>query len=106
MQAEIVNLAASLRRAQRRFEEAHRLIDLSIQLDHEAGEQHGAGEKMLVKSQILCEEGRLGDAITTAQPLSGASTPAATSAPTSAPSSPCCATSPMPACSSRRDSGS
>lgn len=71
VQAEIVNLAASLRRAQRRFADAHRLIDLSIQLDHEAGEQHGAGEKMLVKSQIYYYEGRLGEAITTAQAALG-----------------------------------
>lgn len=71
VQAEIVNLAASLRRAQRRFADAHRLIDLSIQLDHEAGEQHGVGEKMLVKGEIYYHEGRLGEAITTAQAALG-----------------------------------
>lgn len=71
VQAEIVKLAASLRRAQRRFEDAHRLIDLSIQLDHESDEQHGAGEKMLVKSQIHYDEGRLGEAITIAQAALG-----------------------------------
>lgn len=67
VQSEILSLAASLRRDQRRFEEAHRFIDLAIQLDEENGRRHAAGEKSVVKSQVFYDAGALDDAIRTAE---------------------------------------
>lgn len=62
-QAEIVSLAASLRRCQRRFEEALRLVDLAIQLDAEAGDEHQVAKRLILKSHTLFELGRIEQAI-------------------------------------------
>lgn len=66
-QAEILNLAASLRLDQRRFDEALRLIDLAVQLDSEGGDKQGVGQKLILKSQILFETDRVEEAIASAQ---------------------------------------
>jgi tetratricopeptide (TPR) repeat protein len=62
-QAEIVSLAASLRRGQRRLEEALRLVDLAIQLDSEAGDEHQVAKRLFLKGTILFQIGRREEAI-------------------------------------------
>lgn len=58
-----MSLAASLRRCQRQFEEALRLVELAIQLDAEAGAEHQVAKRLILKSHILFELGRIEEAI-------------------------------------------
>jgi tetratricopeptide (TPR) repeat protein len=63
IEAEILDLKSSLRRAQRRLGEALELIDRALSLYREAGEAHGIGKALLKKAKILEETGDLGGAI-------------------------------------------
>jgi tetratricopeptide (TPR) repeat protein len=63
VQAEILDLKSSLRRAQRRLDEALELVDGSLALYREVGEIHGAGKMILARVQILKELGELEQAI-------------------------------------------
>lgn len=65
VRAEIANLAASLRRDQRRFEEGHELIDLAITLHEEAGDRHEAAARMLVKADLFAAAGASESAVQT-----------------------------------------
>ena len=71
VRAEIANLAASLRRDQRRFEEGHRLIDEAIELYEEIGDRHESGAKMLVKADIFATTGAPDRAVETGQQALG-----------------------------------
>ncbi len=62
-QAEILDLKSSLRRAQRRLDEALDLIDRALSLYHEAGEEHGIAKSLLQRAKILEESGDLAGAI-------------------------------------------
>lgn len=64
-QAEIVNLAASLRLDQRRLDEALRFADLAIRLYREVRDEHQVGQKMILKAQILNHMGQHEEAIQT-----------------------------------------
>lgn len=70
-QAEIVSLAASLRLDQRQIEEALRLVDLAIQLDAEAGNEHQVAKRLILKSQIFFVAGRIEEAIGAVQKALG-----------------------------------
>jgi tetratricopeptide (TPR) repeat protein len=63
VQAEILDLKSSLRRAQRRLDEALELVDQALSLYREAGETHGIGKALLKKAKILEETGALAEAI-------------------------------------------
>jgi tetratricopeptide (TPR) repeat protein len=63
IQAEVLDLKSSLRRAQRRLDEALALIDEALSLYREAGEEHGIGKSLLKKAKILEERGDLDAAI-------------------------------------------
>jgi len=63
VQAEILSLKSSLRRAQRRLGEALELIDYALVLYREAGELQGAGKCFLKKAKIVEETGDLAQAI-------------------------------------------
>jgi tetratricopeptide (TPR) repeat protein len=63
VQAEILDLKSSLRRAQRRLDEALKLVDDSLGLYREVGEIHGAGKMILARVQTLKELGELEQAI-------------------------------------------
>jgi tetratricopeptide (TPR) repeat protein len=63
VQAEILDLKSSLRRAQRRLDEAVQLVDEALSLYREAGEVHGIGKALLQKAKILEDKGDLGEAI-------------------------------------------
>lgn len=63
IQAEILDLKSSLRRAQRRLEEALDLIDRALSMYREARDLHGAGKSLLQKAKILEELGGLDGAI-------------------------------------------
>ncbi len=65
VRAEICSLAASLRRAQRRYDEAMDLIDRAVQLYRTLGEEHLAGRNLLIRSQILHQQGEIDPAIAT-----------------------------------------
>jgi len=56
VQAEILDLKSSLRRAQRRLDEALELADRALELYRELGDRHGLGKALLQKAKIL--EGR------------------------------------------------
>lgn len=64
LQAEILDLKSSLRRAQRRLEEALGLADDSLSLYREANDAYGIGKISLKKAKILEEMGALDRAIT------------------------------------------
>ena len=70
VQAEILDLKSSLRRAQRRLGEALELIDQALSLYGEAGEMHGVGKSLLQKAKILEETGDLAAAIDLLQQVS------------------------------------
>jgi tetratricopeptide (TPR) repeat protein len=70
IQAEILDLKSSLRRAQRRLAEALELIDGALALYREAGEEHGTGKSLLQKAKILEETGDLAAAVELLQRLS------------------------------------
>lgn len=61
--AEILDLKSSLRRAQRRLDEALDLIDRALSLYREAGEEHGIAKSLLQRAKILEESGDLAGAI-------------------------------------------
>lgn len=63
IRAEILDLESSLRRAQRRFEEALDLIDRALSLYREAGQEHGIAKSLLQRAKILEESGDLAGAI-------------------------------------------
>ena len=57
VEAEILDLKSSLRRAQRRLGEALELIDRALALYRELGDAHGTGKSLLQKAKILEESG-------------------------------------------------
>jgi len=57
IRVEILDLKSSLRRAQRRLDEALTLLDEALALYREAGEEHGIGKSLLKKAKILEEKG-------------------------------------------------
>jgi len=63
IRAEILDLKSSLRRAQRRLDEALDLLDEALNLYREAGEEHGIGKSLLQKAKVLEEKGDLDGAI-------------------------------------------
>lgn len=63
VQAEILDLKSSLRRAQRRLDEALALTGSALALYKESGDLHGVGTSLLKKAKILEEKGKLGHAI-------------------------------------------
>jgi tetratricopeptide (TPR) repeat protein len=63
IQAEILDLQSSLRRAQRRLDQALDLVDEALVLYLQAGEAHGVGKLLLQKAKILEETGALTEAI-------------------------------------------
>ena len=63
VQAEVWDLKSSLRRAQRRVEEALRLVDQALSLYREAGDGHGIGKTLVNKAKILEEAGDFAGAI-------------------------------------------
>lgn len=63
VQAEILDLKSSLRRAQRRLDEALELTDRALELYQELGDEHGLGKTLLKKAKILEEFGDHGQAI-------------------------------------------
>lgn len=63
IKAEILDFLSSLRRAQRRFEEALDLVDEAILLYRENGNFHGIGKSILNKAKVLQEMGKLDEAI-------------------------------------------
>jgi tetratricopeptide (TPR) repeat protein len=63
VRAEILDLKSSLRRAQRRFDEALNLIDRALSLYRESGEEHGIAKSLLQRAKILEESGDLSGAI-------------------------------------------
>jgi tetratricopeptide (TPR) repeat protein len=63
VQAEILDLKSSLRRAQRGFAEALDLIDRALSLYREAGEEHGIAKLLLQRAKILEESGDLSGTI-------------------------------------------
>ena len=63
VQAEILDLKSSLRRAQRRLDEALDLIDRALFLYREVGEEHGIAKSLLQRAKILEESGDLAGAV-------------------------------------------
>ena len=63
VQAEILDLKSSLRRAQRRLGEALGLVDSSLALYRDVDEAHGVGKMILARVQILEELGELDQAM-------------------------------------------
>jgi len=63
VRAEILDLKSSLRRAQRRLDQALELVDEALALYRQAGETHGIGKALLKKAKILEETGSLAEAI-------------------------------------------
>ncbi len=63
VQAEILDLKSSLRRAQRRLGEALELADRALESYRELQDIHGFGKALLQKAKILEEVGDLGQAI-------------------------------------------
>ncbi|MFL6237532.1 MAG: hypothetical protein ACJ76N_30710 [Thermoanaerobaculia bacterium] len=61
--AEVLDLKSSLRRAQRRLDEALDLVDRALALYREAGEEHGIGKSLLKRAKILEEGGDFAGAI-------------------------------------------
>jgi tetratricopeptide (TPR) repeat protein len=64
LQVEILGLQASLRLDQRRFEEAHRLLDRSLALARDAKDARGAAKVLLNKARLLYVQEDLHQAIT------------------------------------------
>jgi tetratricopeptide (TPR) repeat protein len=63
VRAEILDLKSSLRRAQRRLNEALELIDRALSLYREAGDEHGVAKSLIKTAKILEESGDLAGAI-------------------------------------------
>jgi tetratricopeptide (TPR) repeat protein len=63
IQAEILDLKSSLRRAQRRLDEALALADRSLVIYREVGEALGVGKMILARVSILKEQGELEKAV-------------------------------------------
>lgn len=63
LQAEILGLQSSLRRAQRRLDEALTLLDTALSLYKISGDAQGVGTSLLKKAKILEEKGSFGRAI-------------------------------------------
>ncbi|HEX7186552.1 MAG TPA: hypothetical protein VF756_32330 [Thermoanaerobaculia bacterium] len=63
IETEVLNLKCSLRYAQRRFDEALRLVNQVLSFHREAGDAHSVGKALLQKAQILSETGDLEGAI-------------------------------------------
>jgi tetratricopeptide (TPR) repeat protein len=61
--AEVLDLKGSLRRAQRRLEEALDLVDQALLLYREIQDSHGTGKALLKRAKILEENGNLKEAI-------------------------------------------
>lgn len=63
LQAEILDLQGSLRRAQRRFDEALACVNNAFAIYKECEDSHGMGKTTLAKVQVLKESGQLEKAI-------------------------------------------
>ena len=63
IQAEILDLKSSLRRAQRRLDEALRLVETALSVYRDLDQQHGIAKMILAKAQILSESGELSQAV-------------------------------------------
>lgn len=63
VQGEILDLKSSLRRAQRRFEEALQLLDAALDLYRQAGNVYGIGKSLIQKAKLVEEAGNLADAV-------------------------------------------
>lgn len=79
VRGEILDLKSSLRRAQRRFNEALRLVSEALAIYRETGNSHGIAKLVLAKAQIFGELGDLDQAIellrTSSAEISAASEP-------------------------------
>lgn len=69
LQAEVLDLKSSLRRAQRRLEEALRLTDQALDLYRASGDLRGVGKVLLQKAKVYEEEGELDRAIASLQEI-------------------------------------
>jgi tetratricopeptide (TPR) repeat protein len=63
VQVEILDLKSSLRRAQRRLDEALELADRALGIYRELGDRHGVGKALLQKAKIVEQSGDLPKAI-------------------------------------------
>lgn len=63
VQVEILDLKSSLRRAQRRLDEALDLLDQALVLYRKSGAVYGIGKSLLQKAKVLEESGALDEAI-------------------------------------------
>lgn len=63
IEAEVLDLESSLRRAQRRLDEALKLVDEAFLLYRQSSDLHGTGKTLLQKAKILEEKGDLAGAI-------------------------------------------
>lgn len=63
VRAEILDLKASLRRDQKRLDEAFRLLEEASSLSRETGDEHALGTALLKKAKILEERGDLESAV-------------------------------------------
>ncbi len=63
VEAEVLDLKASLRKDQRRFEEAIELLDRAFALHAEQDDRHRMGRTLIIKAKVLEESGELGRAI-------------------------------------------
>lgn len=69
LQAEILDLKSSLRRAQRRLKEGVDLTDEALSLYRQNGDAHGIGKIILQKVKILEEMGKLDEAVALLQEI-------------------------------------
>lgn len=63
VRAEVLDLKASLRRDQKRLDEALRLLEEAFSLSEKAGDEHALGTILLKKAKILEEKGALDEAV-------------------------------------------
>jgi tetratricopeptide (TPR) repeat protein len=63
IEAEVLDLQSSLRRAQRRLEESLELVDRALLLHRESNDSHRIGKALLKKAKVLEEMGDLDEAI-------------------------------------------
>ena len=63
VEAEVLDLKASLRREQRRFAEAATLLDRTAALYEDLGDSHRVGRSWIAKAKVLEESGELEEAI-------------------------------------------
>jgi tetratricopeptide (TPR) repeat protein len=64
IEAEVIHLKSSLRRAQRRLEDAMSLVERALTLYREHDDSQGMGVALVSKAKILEESGRLTEAVT------------------------------------------